>query len=156
MSMQRVSSQLTIVLRIAIPTMWITAILTISVFMGWYLEGRASLFGNPLIWGTLLFCLITGILLIYFVLWRFYRIDMDDQFLYVSNYLKTYRYPLDQIEKVTRSGMLPHHIQTIHLRSKGTFGQRITFLLARELWKDFLDTHPERRDSWFKEDNDQD
>lgn len=153
MSMQRISSQLTIVLRVAIPTMWITSILTIAVFTGWYLEGRASLFSNPILWGTLLFCLVIGILFTLFFFWRFYRIDIDETHLYVSNYIKTYRYPLDQIDRITRSTILPNHVHTIHLLSKGTFGQHITFLMAKALWKDYLDSHPENRDHWFRDQN---
>lgn len=140
--MQRVSSQLTIFIRIALPTIWLTSILSIVVLLGWAVRGKAGLFANPFIWIGLLVILGSGIALIKLVLWRFYRVDMDTQFVYVSNYFKTYKYPYSDIESITDSTTLPGRVFRITLRSKGSFGRHIYFLAAQSLWRDFLKENP--------------
>lgn len=58
--MQRVSSQLTIVLRIVLPTVWFTSILSIVILLSFAVNGKAGLFGNPFIWIGLALILGTG------------------------------------------------------------------------------------------------
>ena len=140
--MQRVSSQLTIVLRIVIPTVWFTTILSIVILLGWAVRGKAGLFANPFIWVGLLLILGSGFALIKLLLWKFYRIDLDKKYVYVSNYFKTYRYPYSEIESVTDSKTLPGRVFLITLKSKGTFGRHIYFLAAQSLWQDFLAENP--------------
>ncbi|HEY3385491.1 MAG TPA: hypothetical protein VGK46_03210 [Saprospiraceae bacterium] len=140
--MQRVSSQFTIVLRIVIPTIWFTTILSIVILLGWAVRGKAGLFANPFIWIGLLLILLSGYALIKFFLWRFYRVDLDRQYVYVSNYFKTYRYPYSEIESVSDSKTLPGRVFLITLKSKGSFGRKIYFLAAQILWQDFLKENP--------------
>jgi hypothetical protein len=140
--MQRISSQLTILLRIALPTAWLTLILSITLLLGWSVRGKAGLLANPFIWISLLIILGTGFAFIKFVFWRLYRMDMDDRYLYVSNYLKTYKYELTDIESITDSKILPGRIFCVHLKAKGSFGKNIYFLASQVLWQDYIDTHP--------------
>ena len=79
-----------------------------------------------------------------FLLWRLYRIDMDDRFLYISNYFKTYKYELDDIESIVDSKILPGRVFRIRLKSKGSFGRNIYFLAAQSLWKDYIETHQQQ------------
>ena len=140
--MQRVSSQLTIVLRIAIPTMWFTSILSIVVLLYFAVNGKAGLFGNPFVWIGLVLILICGFALIKMLLWRFYRVDMDPRFVYVSNYFKTYKYPFTAVESITNSNTLPGRVFCIHLKSEGSFGKHIYFLASQVLWADFQKENP--------------
>ena len=142
--MQRVSSQLTIILRIALPTAWLALILSITILLGWTVRGTARLFAHPIIWISLLIILGTGFAFIKLVLWRLYRVDMDDRFLYLSNYFKTYKYELTDIESITDSKILPGRVFCIHLKSKGSFGKNIYFLASQSLWKDYVDTHQQQ------------
>jgi len=151
--MQRVSSQLTIVLRIALPTAWLTLILSITILLGWTVRGTARLFAHPMLWLSLLIILGSGFAFIYFVLWRLYRVDMDDRFLYVSNYFKTYKYELTDIESITDSKVLPGRIFCIHLKASGSFGKNIYFLAAQSLWKDYIETHPMQMGPLLKKEN---
>jgi len=139
--MQRVSSQLTIIFRVALPTAWLTLILSITILLGLEVRGKAGLLSNPFIWIGLLFILGTGFAFIKFLLWRLYRVDMDERYLYLSNYLKTYKYELTDINSITDSKILPGRIFCIHLKSKGSFGKHIYFLASQVLWKDYVDTH---------------
>ncbi|HJW31690.1 MAG TPA: hypothetical protein VJ508_20860 [Saprospiraceae bacterium] len=139
--MQRVSSQLTIFLRVVLPTVWITFIFSIVILLGWSVSGKARLLANPFIWIGLLSILFTGFVIIRFLLLRLYRIDFDDQFLYVSNYFKTFKYPIEDIESIRDSRILPGRIFRIRLKSRGSFGQTIYFLASQVLWQDYLNEH---------------
>ena len=141
--MERVSSQLTILIRIALPTIWMTTILSLVILLGISVRGTAQVFSNPIVWLGLLFILGTGIAFIYLVLWRFYRVDMDDRFIYVSDYFRTYKYPFSDIANIRESKLLPGRVFIITFKSKGTFGKQISFLASQKLWNDFLAEHPD-------------
>ena len=140
--MQRVSSQLTIMLRIALPTIWLTAIISIGVLLSIAVSGKAGLFSNPFIWIGLLLILGSGFAFIKFLLWRFYRVDMDDRFIYISDYFRTFKYPHTAVESIRDSNTLPGRVFCITLKSKGSFGKKIYFLASQALWKDFIEEHP--------------
>ena len=141
--MDRVSSQLTIFIRIAIPTIWIVTLVSFVVLLTYSVQGKAHIFSNPILWIVLLFIFGTTILIIKYILWRIFRIDMDERHLYVSDYFKTFKYPFTDIESITESNVLPGRVYTIHLKSKGTFGKDISFLASRKLWDEFVAEHPE-------------
>jgi hypothetical protein len=141
--MERVSSQLTIFLRIALPTIWITTLLSLAVLLGFAVQGRAYLFSNPIVWIGIILILGTGIAFIRLILWRVYRVDMDNKYVYVSDYFKTYKYSYTDIEHIRDSSVLPGRIFIIRLKSKGSFGREIAFLASQKLWQDFITTHPE-------------
>jgi hypothetical protein len=149
-SINRVSSQLTIVLRIVLPTIWFTTIVSLVGLLGWAIRGKAGLFGNPFIWIGLLLILGSGLLFFRLVLWRYYRIDMDSRFLYVSDYFRTFKYPFSDIESITESTSLPGRVFCIMLKSKGSFGKKLYFLASQVLWQDFIKEHPEQMDSLLK------
>jgi hypothetical protein len=139
--MERVSSQWTIFLRIALPTSWVTSVLSLVIVLGLAGRGKAGLFGNPIIWISLVLILGSGMAIIKFLLWRFYRIDMDGEHVYVSNYFKTYKYPYQAVESIQGSKIFPGRIFRITFKSKGSFGKKIYFLASQVLWIDFLKKH---------------
>ncbi len=151
--MNRVSSQLTIVLRIALPTIWFTAVLSILGMLTWAVRGKAGLFSNPYIWIGVLFIIGTGFAFVRFILWRLYRIDMDNEHLYVSNYFKTYKYPYTEVDSIADANILKGRIYRITLKAKGTFGQKLYFLASKVLWLDFKTEHPELSDLWVNEES---
>ena len=81
---------------------------------------------------------------IYFVLWRFFRVDMDYKYVYITNYFKTYRYPFTDIKSIKRNSILPTRIFRIELKSPGSFGKNIYFLASQKLWQDFVKEHPDQ------------
>jgi len=139
--MERVSSQLTIFLRIALPTIWLTTVLSLTFLLAWIVRGKAQVFSNPIVWIGLILVLGSGFVFIWYVLWRFYRVDMDGRYVYISNYFKTFKYPYSDIESIRSSTVLPGRIFVIQLKSKGSFGKEIRFLASQKLWSDFLEEH---------------
>ncbi|MEO6133073.1 MAG: hypothetical protein ABIQ02_14595 [Saprospiraceae bacterium] len=147
--MDRVSSSLTILLRIVLPTVWLVTILSLVVLLSVAVSGRAEIFSNPIIWGTLLFILGSGFAFVYFVLWRFYRVDFDNTSIYFSNYFRTFKYPLSDILSIKGIGLMPNRIYHIELKSRGTFGKHIYFLASQKLWQDYVDRHSEQMKGIF-------
>jgi hypothetical protein len=140
--MNRVSSSLTVILRIALPTIWFVSILSLLILLSWAVSGRAQLFSFPLVWAGMLLIIGCGASFIYFLLWKLYRVDMDDQSIYVSNYFRTYRYPFRDIQSIRGISVAPNRIFRIELKSKGSFGKNIYFLASQKLWQDYIQTHP--------------
>lgn len=87
-------------------------------------------------------------LLIWFVgtaviLWssvRLKRVSVDENFLYVSNYLKEVSIPLSDIYDVTENVWVNIHPVTIHLKSPSAFGGKITFMPQAKFT--FFSSHP--------------
>jgi hypothetical protein len=142
--MDRVSSSLTIVLRIVLPVVWLVTILSLVILLSIAVSGRAEIFSNPIIWGSLLFILASGFAFIYFLLWRFYRIDMDNKSVYISNYFKTFKYPFTDVKSISGISTFPDRIFHMELKSKGSFGKHIYFLASQKLWQDFVEKHPQQ------------
>jgi len=66
-----------------------------------------------------------------FIYWsgiRLKEVSIDNDFLYVSNYLKEVSIPLSQIYDVTENRWVNIHPVTIHLNSPSEFGDKITFM----------------------------
>ncbi|MGB4848417.1 MAG: hypothetical protein WBP41_10895 [Saprospiraceae bacterium] len=142
--MDRVSSSLTIILRIVLPTVWLVTVLSLVILLSVAVSGRAEIFSNPIIWGSLLFILASGFAFIYFLLWRFYRIDMDNKSVYISNYFKTFKYSFTDVKSISGISTFPDRIFHMELKSKGSFGKHIYFLASQKLWQDFVEKHPQQ------------
>ncbi len=141
--MQRVSTNLTLFYKIFIPTFWIVffgAVLIATLLLPYQYVGnipRATFQA-----GMALFFL-SGIGALYLTLLPLKRVEMDRDFLYATNYFKTYRYPYHNIDKIAVSRFLFFSTATVHLRERGSFGSQIRFIPSLFRLKDFLDTHPE-------------
>lgn len=66
---------------------------------------------------------------------------MDDEFVYATNYLKTYKYPWHNIDKIEEARGLLFSKGIIHLKSPGKWGKKITFIRSKKRWRDFLSTN---------------
>ena len=141
--MQRISSNATLFLKIFIPTLWIVFFGLFSVAI-WLVD--VPYFGPlPAMWlklGLTLF-LVLGIGFFYLTLLQLKRVELDELYVYASNYFNTYRYPYHNVEKITERDLALFHIVRIHLKTPGKFGKKMTFLLDETMFKDFLEQHPE-------------
>jgi hypothetical protein len=140
--MVHVSSNLTLVFRIFIPTFWLAffGLFTIAVFV---LD--TSYFGNIPAFlfrvGTVAFYII-GSFLIYFSLLKLKRVEMDEWFVFATNYFKTYKYPWHNVERLEERDLIIFQLVTVHLKEPGSFGKRLLFLASRKRFRLFLETHP--------------
>ncbi len=74
---------------------------------------------------------------------RLKRVELDGEFVYVTNYFKTFRYPYSNVERMDESDYLFFRSMHIHLKEGGNFGKRITFVVSQKLMDDFLKGHPD-------------
>ena len=72
---------------------------------------------------------------------RLKKISIDDQFLFVSNYLTEIAVPFSLIGDVTSHKWLNHNLATIHFKSATEFGDRIIFMPPYRFLP-FLGPHP--------------
>lgn len=141
--MQRISSNATLFLKIFIPTIWLVFFGLFSIAV---LISEVSYFGPvPALWmktGLVAFLLL-GFLFFYFTFFRLKRVELDELYVYASNYFKTARYPYHNVEKITERDLGLFHIVWIYLKVPGQFGKKLTFLLDESMLKDFLAKYPE-------------
>jgi len=139
----QVSSSSTLFLKIFFPVFWI-------VFFGAFtmavLYGGETNFGDYSVENMQFYLpifLIGGILLMYFTLIQLKRVEMDDLYVYATNYFKTYRYPYHNIEKIAENNYGLFKTCKVHFKEKGHFGKKITFLLSKRKFDRFIEKYPE-------------
>lgn len=135
---KQLSSSLTLFWAVAVPTMWAAffGVFTIAVF---FVERDYYGFVSSGVLKILIpFVLFGGLALWYFTIMRFKRIDLDADFVYATNYIKTYRYPWHNIEHIkTKKGIL-FNKGVITLKQGGQFGSQLPFLLSNRRWREFV------------------
>lgn len=123
-----VSSNWTLFLKIFFPVFW-------GVFFG--LTTLAFLFSSEAYIGGMsinkfrllmfsFFC--TGMAVMYFSLMQLKRVEVDNDFVYISNYMKTARYPFHNIEKMEETSYLISKVVHIYFKTPGIFGKKSIFL----------------------------
>ncbi|MEY3051535.1 MAG: hypothetical protein RLY31_1320 [Bacteroidota bacterium] len=141
--MVRLSSNFTLLLKIFFPTFYVTffGAFTIAV---WRLD--APTIGPLAAWQfNLLFTLLytVGLAVIHRTVFRLKRIEADESHLFVSNYFKTYRYPLADIEQLSERNLGIFQVVSVRLKAAGHFGRRLFFLLDMAMLRDYLQRFPD-------------
>lgn len=146
--MQRVSSNLTLALVIFLPVVWLTFFGALTLTFWFYqLDYYGTIPGPALRVGLLLF-MIASVLFFYFANWKLKRVETDEHFIYVTNYVKHVRYPLHQVASVGKRDWKLFRTITIYLKVPGSFGSRITFIPSGRFFEEYIARHPE----WTVED----
>lgn len=139
-----VSSNATVFLKYFLPTIWFVFMGSITVF--YLLLDAKQQVSSPLSpYATkllLISFLFSSLGLIYLLFGRIKRVDMDSEFLYVTNYIKTYRYTYESVKSINESNWILFKLMTIQFHQPGAFGQEINFI-ANYKFMPFLEAHPE-------------
>jgi hypothetical protein len=141
--MRRISSSATLILKILLPTFWI-------VFFGAFTIGILSISNDksPILggWklkaGIILFYLV-GVTVLYFTVMALKRVELDKDFMYVTNFFKTCRYPYTSIKKIKEWDYSLFRIARIYFQQPGYFGKSIFFLESKQKFEDFVKSFPE-------------
>jgi hypothetical protein len=120
---RRLSSLQTFLIKVIFPIFWTTIWGIGTVVMFFTEEGKNAppKFIFLLIW-------IIGIAFLYWSCIRLKAVSVDEDFLYVSNYLREISIPLSNIYDVTENRWINIHPVTIHLKSPSEFGDKIIFM----------------------------
>ena len=132
---RRLSSFQTILVKIVMPVVWLPLLgfLDVTTFA---VKGA-----NEAPEWILLGMLVASSALVYWYGIRLKVVSVDDNFLYVSNYLKEISIPLSDIYDVTENFWINNHPVTIHLKSPSEFGDKIVFMPTTRFFAMFS-SHP--------------
>ena len=140
--MRRISSSATLILKIFIPTFWI-------VFFGAFTTGlllvtkdNDPMLGGWKIKAAILLFYIAGIAILYFTVMTLKRVELDNDFVYVTNFFKTYRYPHHNIKKIKEWDYSLFRVARIYFQQPGNFGRSIVFLESKQKFEDFVKSFP--------------
>ena len=141
--MYRLSSNLTLVVKLFIPVFW-TTILVGFTLVTWF--APEQYFGGlPLEWlrYALLVILALWLFIVFLVFWPLKRVETDGKDVYVSNYFRTAHYSLARdVEAIHESDLLLVKLCTLELNGVGSFGRRMKFLGSRKLLAGFREAFP--------------
>ena len=96
---------------------------------------RFSLSGFPCFTGFAFFAFV------YWICVPLKKVEMDDKFLYVSNFRKEIIVPLSEIHDVTEIVWINIHPVKIHFKSTTEFGDKIVFMPKFRMFS-FFSSHP--------------
>lgn len=142
-NMQVVSSPWTLSLKLLLPTFWFCFIGGLAIILLFYpLEGLKEPF-TPMTARLMVISFGLSTAGIYYLVFRPIKwVSMDTEYIYVSNFIKSYQYTYDSIARVEESRMLFWNKVTIHFHQPTQFGQSIAFF-GSYYWYYFLKKHPE-------------
>ncbi len=143
--MIHVSSNITLLLRLLLSTFWLVffGLFTLAV-----LTRDTPYFGNVPAFlfkiGVVLFYL-AGIVLLYFTLLKLKRVEMDEEYIYATNYFRHRRYPWSNVEKIVEKDFGLFSVFVIYLIKSGQFGRKLPFIASRKRLAYFLKEYPDRK-----------
>jgi len=88
-------------------------------------------------------CFLFFLTLFYFSIMNLKRVDIDKDSIYVSNYFKTYRYPLTEIERTKEIDFSLFTVLRTTLNQKGSLGKTMVYLLNKANFEHYLESYPE-------------
>lgn len=135
--MIRISSSLTLGLSIFIPVFWYMFFGCFTLFF-LFTSDEDLPFSNPNLIRIiiLLFFVVFGFL-IYYSLTKLKRVEMDHDFLYVTNFFKTIKIPISQIKKVKSFPLFGFIRVKIILQTNTIFGTKIRFICDSDKYHQF-------------------
>lgn len=131
MMSKRISSSITLLLRLFVPVFWLVFFGAFSIAILFFSQENMPQFqtiGFRI--GVIVFYLI-GVLFLYFTFLKLKRVEVDQDFVYVTNYFKNFRYPYHNIESISVTNLLLFQLTTLRLKEKGSFGKKIHFLQSK-------------------------
>ncbi len=140
--MHRISSNLTILLKIFIPTVWVVFFTTILIVI--FTVNSQTL---PVLTSTsfrigYVIFYVLFLTIIYFSIFQLKRVEFGEDSYIVTNYLKTYRLIYEDIEQVDITELGRLKLIKLKLKAKGSFGKTISFLASSKLYEIFMQSHP--------------
>ncbi|MBK8955951.1 MAG: hypothetical protein IPM34_10400 [Saprospiraceae bacterium] len=123
--MNVLSSSLTVVLRIFIPVFWFVFFGSLCLF-SWFTDDQDLPLRDPFIFRVqLTVFFFVGLSLILVFLLPLKRIEIDGTSLYITNYFKTIKIPLQSVVKISEKKFISRSWITLHLDFNSTFGKNI-------------------------------
>jgi hypothetical protein len=131
------SSARTFLTKFVIPTIWLAgfAATTMLLFRTRGFTGPDGLLPPPEMKWLFLGGAVLGGWFLYWYGVRLKRVEIDEQWLYVSNFLREIRIPLSDIEEITENRWVSTRPITVEFRHETEFGSRIVFMPRPRWWR---------------------
>jgi len=140
--MHRLSSNLTLFLKLTIPVAWISffGLFGLVIFIVDTTD-KPLLASSFFRYGYVGFFFIF-LALIYFTIYQLKRVEHEDGFIFATDYFKTIKFPIDNIERISTMNLGLFRVVWFHLRTKGFFGKRIPFIAKKSNFESFQMKYP--------------
>ena len=141
--MHRISSDLTLFYKIFLPTFLLVFFGAFTI-AAWVVD-ESILLGMPISWVRILMVSIWLLmaLVLYLSVWRLKRVEVDEEYVYATNYFRTYRYPYFNIKKIELRKYFLFYRARLYFVRPTKFGNVIAFLPSRKMFDAALETHPQ-------------
>src|SRR5690606_35947421 len=116
----RVSTNLTLLLKLFIPTFWAVFFGLLTLFFLFYSQSEILFLQSLWIKLAALLFYITFLLFFYFTFWQLKRVEMGANEYYISDYFNTYRLVYDDIRRVSEMTIFKWILVRITLKGKGS------------------------------------
>lgn len=126
--MYRLSSNYTLLWKIFVPVFYITFFGLLVMVSHTADEGDLPLLTSPIAKLVLTGCYLIFVALMYFSIMDLKRVEADEQYYYVTNYFKTYRYLKSDVEEITSTDYGIWIWNTLRMKQKTKFGRNIRFI----------------------------
>ena len=124
------SSAQTFLVKFIVPSVWLAGATTATVLL--FTTGHITTRSGPAPPETkwsLLAATVLGGGLLYWGCMRLKRVEIDNEWLYISNFRREIRVSLRDVKQVTENRWISFRPVTIEFRRETDFGPRITFIL---------------------------
>jgi hypothetical protein len=137
------SSAQTFLMKLVLPSMWIAGftVATVLLFTTGSVTDTDGVPPSPQMKWFFLAATTVGGFCWYWWCMRLKRVEIDDQWLYVSNYVREIQVALGDIEEISENRWVNIRPITVTFRRETEFGPRIVFM-PRALWWGFWRPHP--------------
>lgn len=142
--MQQVSSNLTLMLRLFFPVL-------LGVFFGaltiYFWVDRRPFYGpldGPTVRLTMTTLYLGMMAFFYFTVWRLRRVEMNRDWVYVTDYFRQARYPWTNIAAVRETSLGFLKLVRVRFHAPGSFGESALFVASGSRWAHFKEEHPEK------------
>lgn len=141
--MERVSTNLTLFYKFFVPVFWLVFFGSVTIAS---LAYSFSYIGNMpartfRIFLVLIF--LSGTATLWLTLMRLKRVELSEDFVYVTNYFKSFRYPYHNVEGIRIHRFFFIQVATLTLREPGTFGRHMIFIPSSQRFKAFFNQYPD-------------
>ena len=140
--MQQISSSWTLLVRIFFPTFWLAFFGALTLAVVRSADGELGGFNTFSFKIGMVVAYLAGIFVFWQTAFRLLRLEGDATHLFVTNYLKSAKYPLTDIEKMEVRKYPFLSLIIVELKGKGMFGQRLVALKSPKKWQRLVEKYP--------------
>jgi hypothetical protein len=133
--MHRLSANTTLVWKLFVPIFFGTFVGLLCIIAYAADTDDMLLLGNPLVRFGLIIAYVATMITFWYTIADLKRVEADDQYIYVSNYLKSYRYKKEDIVEEYTKNFLLFKVNTYVMKEKTTMGKKIRFIGDKSLRK---------------------